>query len=298
MSVIEQALEKARRAARTENPPAAPREEARPAAMAAPVEPADPVKAASRAETAPLAETPRPAPPEQDAAVPLRRPEDARAASEKIVPYLGEEYRLLKEKLLALRRGESAMNMFMVTSPVRNEGKTHVTCNLALSLAHEFDHTVLLVDADMRAPSCHRVLGIPRPAGISDCLLDGKNFWEVLVHTGIGRLSFLSAGRPVPYTAELFSSNLMSELLHEIKTRYADRLIIIDTPPFLPFAETRLLGRLVDGVLLVARENVTLKSHLVSAVKALEGSNLLGLVYNDAVNCGADKEIFNLGYTY
>ncbi len=209
----------------------------------------------------------------------------------------GEEYRLLKERLLSLSR-EKRMNLFMVTSPMRNEGKTLVSCNLAMSLAHEFDHTVLLIDADLRASKCHRMLGIPRPVGLAECLLDGTKFWEALIHTDVGKLSFLAAGRPLSNPAELFSSNMMRDLLYEIKHRYPDRLILIDTAPLLPFSETRALSRVVDGVLLVARENVTLKAHLETALRTLEGSPLLGLVYNDVAGYGTDKDIFELSYTY
>lgn len=222
----------------------------------------------------------------------------ANADSSQSTSVAGEEYRLLKEKLLAMKKNDSNMNMFLITSPMRNEGKTHVACNLAMSLAHDFDHTVLLIDADIRSPSCHRMLGIPRPEGLSDCLLHGKKFWDVLVHTGIGRLSFLSSGNPVSNTSELFASNLMRDLLLEIKQRYADRIILIDTTPFLPFAETRSLSRLVDGVILVVRENTTVKSHLETTLRLLKNSNFLGAIYNDAHSFGAEKDIYNLRYTY
>ena len=150
----------------------------------------------------------------------------------------------------------------------------------------------------MRSPRCHRMFGIPRPEGLSDCLVRGKKFWEVLIHTGIGRLSFIGGGNPVGNTSELFASNLMRDLLMEIKQRYDDRIILIDTTPILPFAETRSLSRVVDGVILVVRENVTVKSHLEATMRLLKDSNFIGAVYNDAHNCGTDKDIFDLRYTY
>lgn len=210
---------------------------------------------------------------------------------------MGEEYRLLKERLLSMAK-KDGMNMFMVTSAMRNEGKTLISCNLALALAHEFDHTALLIDADMRAPSCHRMFGLKRSPGLTDCLLRSLHFSEALIHTGMGRLSFLPAGTPVPSPAELFSSHLMQDLLLEMKQRYPDRVIIIDTSPILPFAETRTLSRTVDGVLLIVRENITSRSHLESALQCLKNSRLLGLVYNDVGNYGPEKEVFNLSYTY
>ena len=268
MSIIEQALEKARRTARRE--PDAP-----------PIAPPRPWQDVPAGGNTPAA----------DGALLPREPIIRTAP-------VGEEYRLFKERLLAIQKADHSKNMFLITSPMRNEGKTHVACNLARSLAQELDHTVLLIDADMRSPSCHRMLGIPRPEGLSDCLTRGKKFWEVLIHTGVGRLSFLSSGLPAPNTAELFASKLMRDLLMEIKQRYDDRIILIDTTPILPFAETRSLSRLVDGVILVVRENVTVKSHLEATMRLLKDSNFIGAVYNDAQNQGADKDIFNLRYSY
>lgn len=268
MSIIEQALEKARRSSRQADMP-------QPDAPSFPPrhETVFPESAQQKIQFAPHGST-----------------GNSLAAS--------EEYRLFKEKLLALQKSNSNMNMFLITSAMRNEGKTHVSCNLALSLAHEFDHTVLLIDADIRSPNCHRMLGIPRPEGLSDCLLRGKNFWDVLVHTGIGRLSFISSGSPVPNTAELFASNLMRDLLIEIKQRYSDRIILIDTTPILPFAETRSLSRIVDGVILVVRENITVRSHLEATMRLLQDSNFIGAVYNDAHSFGAEKDLSHLRTTY
>ncbi len=193
----------------------------------------------------------------------------------------GEEYRLLKERLLSMGK-KDMLNLFMVTSPARGEGKSTISFNLAISLAHEFDHTSLLIDADMRGATCHSMLGLERTPGLSDCLLNGSGFHEALVHTGIGRMAFIPAGSAIDNPAELFSSNRMHALLLEIKHRYPDRVIIIDTPPILPFAETRSLSRMVDGSLLVVRENVTARDSLDSALQCLEGSTLLGLIYNDS----------------
>lgn len=211
---------------------------------------------------------------------------------------LGGEYRLLKETLLALRKDHPNKNMFMVASAMRNEGKTVVACNLAATLAHEFDHTVLLIDADLRSPSCHAMFGLQRPKGLSDCLLHSVPFSDALIRTDLGRLSFLGAGSNISNPAELFTSNLMRDLLQEIKQRYPDRITIIDSAPLLPFAETRALSRIVDGIILVARENITAKNHFDSALKTLDGCPLLGVVYNDASSYGSDKEIFDLPSAY
>jgi Mrp family chromosome partitioning ATPase len=108
----------------------------------------------------------------------------------------------------------------------------------------------------------------------------------------------LCAGSPNNHPAELITSKRMQEFLREIKHRYPDRIIIIDTLPLVPFAESRSLSRMVDGILLVVRENVTVKAHLESALNSLQGCPVSGIVYNGASNYGADKEVFELAFRY
>src|SRR6185369_8951140 len=103
------------------------------------------------------------------------------------------------------------LNMLMVTSTVSQEGKSLTALNLALSLAQEFDHTVLLVDADVRKPSLHNYLGISNSLGLMDCLVDGVDVRDALIRTGIGKLSFLPAGRSVPNLTEVFTSQRMRD---------------------------------------------------------------------------------------
>lgn len=200
-------------------------------------------------------------------------------------PYspIGEEFRKLKAALVSLTTGEQFNNSVLVTSSVQNEGKSLIALNLAMCLAQEYDHTVLLLDADFRRPSMHISLGIENRKGFSDCLLGEADIADVIIPTGIGRLSVITAGRAVPNSAELFASQKTAELVAEIKNRYHDRFIIYDSPPVLLFAESRTLGRLVDGVLFVVKEQCASQRNIKEALDALKGSALLGLVYNDTV---------------
>ncbi|ABB37633.1 Non-specific protein-tyrosine kinase [Oleidesulfovibrio alaskensis G20] len=211
---------------------------------------------------------------------------------------LSEEYRKLKERLVKLTKRSGFQNMLMVTSALSREGKSLTSANLAISLAQEFDHTVLLIDADLRGPTCHELLGVARTPGLTDCLLDGTDVGEALVPTGLGRLSFLPAGRAVPNPGELFASTMMQDLLLQMKHRYTDRYLIIDTPPVLPFSETRSLSRVVDGVVMVVRENVATMEDLRESLEALEGATMLGVVYNNARSGGGRRGRYGYGYGY
>jgi len=200
-------------------------------------------------------------------------------------PYspIGEEFRKLKAALVSLTTGDQFNNSVLVTSSIQNEGKSLIALNLAMCLAQEYDHTVLLLDADFRRPSIHISLGIENKQGFSDCLLGEAEIADVIIPTGIGRLSVITAGRAVPNPAELFASQKTEALIAEIKNRYHDRYIIVDSPPVLLFAESRTLGRLVDGVLFVVKEQLASLRNVKEAIDVLKGCKLLGLIYNDAI---------------
>lgn len=190
-----------------------------------------------------------------------------------------EEYRKLKEALIKESKREGFSNVVLVTSVNPQEGKSVTTLNLAISLAQEFDYTVLVVDADLRAPSCHRYLGIEPETGLSDCLSGKATCSEALIRTGIGRLVLLPAGPAVANPVELISSSKMRQLVQELKHRYPDRFILIDSPPAKMFAETRFLASMADGALVVVREGESSLEDLTDISQALH-DKIIGFVYN------------------
>lgn len=203
------------------------------------------------------------------------------AASDPHTP-AAEEYRKLKSNIVRMTSGDQRGNMLMVTSSVGSEGKSVTALNLAISMAQEYDHTVMLVDADIRKPSLKGYLGHEEKRGLTECLLDGLDPKEAIVRTGIGRLSLLPAGREVRNPTEIFSSSRTREFFMEIRNRYHDRFIIIDTPPVLPFAETRSMCSFVDGVVLVVKEGAVSLDNVNETMESLKGAQILGIVYNQA----------------
>ena len=192
-----------------------------------------------------------------------------------------EEYRKLKTVILRMTR-EEFRNTLMVTSAVSGEGKSVTSANLAVMMAREYGQTVLLVDSDLRRPSLQEYLGIAPRFGLADCLEDRIDAGRAIVKTGIPKLSFMSAGKEVENPGELLSSQRMKEFLLELKHRYRDRYIIIDSSPILLFAETQAMSMLVDGVLVVVKEGGVSLQGLTQMIEVLKGSNVLGMVYNDA----------------
>jgi protein-tyrosine kinase len=194
---------------------------------------------------------------------------------------IAEEYRKLKTVILRMTR-EEFRNTIMVTSSISGEGKSLTSANLAIMMAREFGQTVLLVDSDLRRPSLHEYLGMAPHVGLADCLEDRIDAGRAIVKTGIQKLSFMSAGKKVDNPGELLTSQRMKEFLLELKHRYQDRYIIIDTPPILLFAESQAMSMLVDGVLVVVKEGGVSLKGITQMFEILKGSFVLGIVYNDA----------------
>jgi len=194
---------------------------------------------------------------------------------------ISEEYRKLKSLIVKLTKGDKFYNTIMVTSTLKGEGKSITALNLAITLAQEYDHSVLLVDADLRKPCVHEYLGINPKIGLTDCLVNGAEISDAFIPTGIGKLIVLPSGSKVSNPAELLSSSMMKELVKELKNQYVDRYIIFDIPPILPFAEAHSIGNIVDGVIFVVRDGYVPLSNLKEALNMLKDSNILGIVYNN-----------------
>ncbi len=194
---------------------------------------------------------------------------------------IAEEYRKLKSMVVKLTKNGKLQNTIMVTSTLAEEGKSLTALNLAVSLAQEYDNTVLLVDADLRNPSLHKYLGVESKIGLADCLAHGISVEKALTRTAIDKLVLLPSGSRVSDPVELLLSNRMKELVKEIKHRYADRYVIFDAPPALPFAEAHSIGAAVDGVIFVIREGRAPLSNIKETLDMLKDTNMLGVVYND-----------------
>jgi len=193
-----------------------------------------------------------------------------------------EEYNKLRSTLIALTSGDKFLNTIMITSTVSEEGKTMTALNLAISLAKEHDHTVLLVDADLRRPSIHRYLDIKPEVGLVHCLRDNLPIEKALIKTGVGKLVLLPAGEAIKDPVDLLSSNRMKAIVKELKQRYPERYVIFDTPPALPFADAGVLAGIVDTTLFVVREGRAKLEDIVETLDEFKKNHFLGVIYNDA----------------
>ncbi|TDK65683.1 XrtA-associated tyrosine autokinase [Sapientia aquatica] len=206
---------------------------------------------------------------------------------------ISEEFRRIKRPLLDKifkdnNNDAKHKNLIMVTSSLPGEGKTFCAVNLAISIALELDHTVLLVDADVAKPSVGRYLKTTNEleenkAGLMDILLDKNlDLSDVMLRTNIDKLTLLRSGRNHKHATELLASHAMSTLLDEIATRYPDRVIIFDSPPLLLSTEARALASKMGQIALVVEAGSTTQNAVKDLLSQLKTNNNVSLIYNKA----------------
>ena len=215
---------------------------------------------------------------------------------------IADEFRVLKRPLIANASGKSAApirngNLIMVTSALPGEGKTFTAVNLAISMAIELDRTVLLVDADVARPSLPKLLGLPFTKGMLDALQDKSvDLDQVLLHTNIDKLTVLPGGGQTARATELLASNAMSRMLEEMARRYADRIIIFDTPPLLATTEARVLASQMGQIVLVVQAETSRQSEVKQALAAIEACPVKLLVLNMVSSTAQGAYGYGYGY--
>ncbi len=169
----------------------------------------------------------------------------------------------------------------LVTSAFSGEGKSLIAINLAISIAIELHSHSLLVDCDLRNPSLSRWFGMQKAKGLSDYLLGQDELTGLLVKTQVDKLSILCGGSSQENPVELIGCKRMEALVQELKSRYEDRYIILDSSPVLATTEPNVLDKMVDGILLVIRAGVTPRESIHQAVNLIEKDKIIGVVLND-----------------
>lgn len=192
---------------------------------------------------------------------------------------ISESYRALRTAILLSASG-SPPRVLLVTSALPQEGKTTTSINTAVTLAQK-GARVLLVDADLRRPSIHKVFNIKPKVGLSTVLTGVSKLENTITHVPqLPNLYLLPAGPPPPHPAELLGSNLMKQLILQWRQEYDH--VIFDTPPALSVTDSILLSVDMDAVVLVIRSGNTTKAALRRTRELLGQVNarVLGVVVN------------------
>jgi protein-tyrosine kinase len=194
---------------------------------------------------------------------------------------VAEQYKILREHLRKLRTDTGA-RCISVTSPVQRDGKTTVAVNLAAAMALEYEGKVLLIDGDLRRPEVHRYFSIQPSPGLGDYLSATGNgsLGTYFRETSISGFQIIPGGKPTSLSSELLAKQKMKSFLDEICVRFPEHWIILDAPPVLSTPDPLVLGRHVDGILMVVRAGKTPRDSLVKAVQSLNSTKVLGIVLN------------------
>lgn len=188
-------------------------------------------------------------------------------------------FRLLRTQVLRTMH-KHGWNVLGITSPGSGEGKTLTAVNLAVSMALDVNHTVLLADLDLRRPGVHRYFGLEPGRGLSDFLGADVDLRELLFNPGMPRLVVLPGGVPLLNSSEMLSSPRMAWLAQELRSRYPARIVLFDMPPLLAADDVLAFSPYLDAVLLVVEEGRTSRDDLARARDLLRDIPVIGPVVN------------------
>jgi capsular exopolysaccharide synthesis family protein len=188
-----------------------------------------------------------------------------------------ENFRLLGLRLRYLQQSRH-LKKILVTSTLAEEGKSLVAANLAITLARKEQQKILLLEGDLRRPVLAERFGLSKLPGLTEVLQSNVPLTQAIYELKGAKCWFFPAGNPPENPLELMQSVSLSGLLDHL-TSFFD-WIVIDSPPLVPLADTSLWSRLVDGVLLVAREGKTERRQLRKGLEMLDRSTFLGVVLN------------------
>lgn len=192
------------------------------------------------------------------------------------VPHIAvERYRRLAAVLQDFRL-QHGLTRLMVSSALPREGKTMTVVNLALTLSESYHQKVLLIDADLRRPSVHEVLGIPNRAGLADLVLTGGKSGQAAELSPC--LHVLTAGHPQANPLAMLTSERVAMFVEEAAGRYD--WVLLDTPPVGLLPDAQLVARLSEGVIFVIAAGATPYQAVRKAIDQIGKDRIVGTVLN------------------
>ena len=191
---------------------------------------------------------------------------------------ISEAYRALRTNV-EFTSVDSETQKIMVTSSGPREGKSHTVANLAVSMAQS-GKSVLIIDADLRNPTQHKLFGLDNEEGLSVSLVQDQDYRKYIWETAVPGVMVLPAGPVPPNPAELVGSKRMKRLIEEVSEQFD--IVLIDTPPVIAVTDAAILAQEVDGVILVLASGEVNKGYAQKAKDQLDklGVKILGAVLN------------------
>ena len=191
-----------------------------------------------------------------------------------------EQYRALRTRVLHADNG-APVNVVLVTSPGRGDGKSLTVANLGLTMAQEQQRRICVVDADLRQPRQDQLFGLPAAPGLADVLACDAALDDALVALEEYQITVLPAGTISARPAELLGTSAMRRTIEALRSRFD--CILIDAPAAIPLADVGILTPHVDSIVMVVRAGMTSKPAIHDAIASVDGGKLLGIVLNEAM---------------
>jgi len=188
-----------------------------------------------------------------------------------------EEFRTLRSRLYHARE-KMTLKKVLVTSALPKEGKSFTAANLAQVLVRQHGRRVLLVDADLRGPRLHMMLGTTSSPGLADYLQGENDEFSIMQRGPMENLFFIPSGEQISDPAELVSNGRLKTLLQRVEALFD--WIIVDSPPAVPVSDASVLAKACDGVLMVVRSNATPVDMARRAREEFPDEALVGVVLN------------------
>jgi protein-tyrosine kinase len=190
-----------------------------------------------------------------------------------------EEYRTLRSRLYHLRE-KMPLKTLLITSALPKEGKSFTAANLAQVMRRQHGRRVLLIDADLRGPRLHLMLGTALGPGLSDYLQGKSDEFSVIQRGPMDNLFFIPGGAVVDDPGDLVGNGRLNVLIQKVGQLFD--WIIVDSPPAVPVSDASLLAKACDGVLMVVRSNSTPADMARRARQEFPDQALVGVVLNAA----------------
>jgi capsular exopolysaccharide synthesis family protein len=188
-----------------------------------------------------------------------------------------EEFRTLRSRLYHARE-KMTLKKILITSALPKEGKSFTSANLAQVLVRQHGRRVLLVDADLRGPRLHLMLGTTPGPGLSEYLQGENDEFSIMQRGPFENLFFIPSGREIGNAAELVGNGRLKALLQRVEPLFD--WIIIDSPPVIPVSDSSVLAKACDGVVMVVRSNSTPFDLARKARQEFPAEMLVGVVLN------------------